>query len=373
MGKKKKSGGGTVAIAIIVALSVVGKFIAENPVPVIISIILSAFLYLFFKRKPKFKKEENIQFNKDQKSQKVIKNSVDTKTFSYELVSFYKLGDVMENHSHPKIEKSLEYEISLIKKSDNSKLLSQNKKINTSDIDDLLLSGKFNSVLGPDGFKLFKKELKGIMNDVNKGKNKDNFINLNDLFEVLLHSGIYCEDTFLPDDMKTAMQDLNWLTAYRFINKNLHGITYDEFRLIVKNLNKTNGSTINFEESEKKSSLYKKICETNVFSAEVNAREILSTLSMSDLRELCKEFQVASKRSKEETIESLLDNDFIVLQIESQNNGKSDPLVFSINDKDLVSGKDIILLDNYLRDVAKHIRNEIFQFTAEKQQFKLVG
>src|SRR5690606_19718412 len=104
--------------------------------------------------------------------------------------------------------------------------------------------GRFNSVLGPDGFNIFKIKLKDVIKDVNNDNFNSNFINLDKMFEALLGSGIYYEEKYLPEELSFLNKDSRWLTAYRYISKNLPDIVYEDFREIVKRFKDSEGYSI---------------------------------------------------------------------------------------------------------------------------------
>lgn len=290
-----------------------------------------------------------------------------------ETITRFGLGEVKERYSSLEVDYSLDREIRIVSSLKGGEYFKINRKVKVADVDELLLSGRFNSVMGPDGFKFFKSEIKKIVESVNKKSNKDNFINLDNLFEILLHSGLHYELNHLPKGLDHLDDDTGWLTAYRFISRNFKGITYKDFRTLVKAIKKTDGHTLEFDTSEQSSDLYKKISGSELFEGSVSAQSILATRNMRVLRDICNEFNVASKRSKEETISELLSKKEVVEKIEEQFQEKATGLVFTIKDYDLVKGEDIVMLDKYLRDVAKIFRSELFEFVNSKQSYKLVG
>lgn len=296
--------------------------------------------------------------------EKRVKNSL-----SIETVEKYNLGNNKSTVTNYSLEPTLKGEIELVK--DSSKF-EDDKKIKLLDIDDFLLSGRFNSVLGPDGIKYFKNEIKQIIDKVNKNDSETNLINLDKFFEILLRSGIYYEDKYVPSSMEYLGEDYGWLTAYRFIAKNFRDITYKEFRLIVKDIQKSDGNTIEFDEKDRGTSILKKIKESGLFTSEVSVESYLSRVGMAELRSICKELNISSKRSKEETIEEItkgVDRNTLEIKFKLE---ESD-LMYSIRDLDLVAGSDIVHLDKYLRDISRHIRNDLFEFVEEKQSYKLEG
>lgn len=309
---------------------------------------------------------QKVKASEDKERAKKDKELVDN--LSPETIKKFNLGNVSYSPIEYEFDSNLTNVISLIKNSEYQEFI---KKIKLSDVDQFLYNGKYNSVLGPDGFIYFKNELKTIIDGVNKQTNKDNFINLDDFFEVLLRSGLYYEYDHTPSELKSLDTIDGWLTAYRFISKNFKTITYKEFRSIVKDIQKSDGNTIEFAEKDKSSELYKKVSDSGLFNTGVNISSILSKYEMTKLRDLCEKFDVVPKRSKLEIVSELIKNDELVSYLESLTSGND--LYFTINDIDLVTGVNIIHLDKYLREMSKLIRNELFDFVSDKQLNKLVG
>lgn len=312
------------------------------------------------------KNAQKVKTSSDKERAKKDKELIDN--LSPETVEKFNLGNVTYSPVDYEFNLDLVNVISLIK---NSEYQESIKKIKLSDVDQFLYNGKYNSVLGPDGFIYFKNELKTIIDGVNKQTNKDNFINLDAFFEILLRSGLYYEYDHTPSELKSLDTVDGWLTAYRFISKNFKTITYKEFRSIVKDIQKSDGNTIEFEEKDKCSELYKKVSDSGLFNTRVNTSSILSKYEMTKLRDLCEKFGVIPKRSKVEIISELVKNQDLVSFLEDSSKGNE--LYFTINDTDLVTGLNIIHLDKYLREMSKLIRNELFDFVSDKQLNKLVG
>lgn len=286
-------------------------------------------------------------------------------------IEVYSLGRINEIKISIEEIPGIDLSLNIIKKNEGDAYFQNQKKIESSAVDDFLYCNKYNSVLGLDGFKIFKDNLKTLIDGANKGTSKDNLINLDNFFEVLLKSGIYYEANYLPDNLK---QDygVNWLTAYRFVSKNLPSITYKEYRQLVKCLERTDGNTLEFDTSEISSEIYKKIVSSGLFVESSSAENILATLSMSQLRDFCFELHISSKRSKEETIKHLLLIESSESIIKQKYPNKGDGLVFKIKDTDLVKGVDIMNLDKYLRNISKQIRTDLSQFIESKRTNKFL-
>lgn len=295
-------------------------------------------------------------------SDKEIRNNLSTET-----IIKFKLGTIKKKYITVHEATQIDFCLNIINDYDEKSYIPSKTTVSPTDIDMFLYSGKYNSVLGPEGFKYFKNNLKNLASEANKGTSKENLINLDEFFEVLIHAGIYYEFDQLPDDLKNSSDDLGWLTAYRFISNNFPSMTYMEFRQVVKNLSKSKGKVLEFSPEEKNNKLYKKIISSEVFKESLSLIHILSTLSMDKLRDLCSTLNIQSRRSKEETINEIIATDNVETAIKDIKHVTNNGLIFSLKDTDLVNGNDIIKLDKYLRDISKHIRQELINFIENKQ------
>jgi hypothetical protein len=74
--------------------------------------------------------------------------------------------------------------IAILERAENRKLF-ELRRIPSSVVDHFLLSGRFNSVLGLDGFRIFKEKLKDVIGKVNENDFGSNYINLDIMFEMI--------------------------------------------------------------------------------------------------------------------------------------------------------------------------------------------
>ena len=118
------------------------------------------------------------------------------------------------------------------------------RKVPTNVIGEILYCGRFNSVLGPEGFAVFKDRLRDVLKRVNDDAFGQNYINLDKMFESLLASGVYYIEEFLPEELRFLQTDKRWLTAYRYIASNFPQLSYQDFREIVRRFQETSGHSI---------------------------------------------------------------------------------------------------------------------------------
>lgn len=124
------------------------------------------------------------------------------------------------------------------------------RNVSTNVIDHFLYSGRFNSVLGPEGFSIFKEKMKDVIKRVNDEDFGLNYINLDEMFEALLDSGVYYVEEYIPSDLEILKTDQRWLTTYRYIASNFPGISIADFRVIRNRFEETKGYSFYIESDD---------------------------------------------------------------------------------------------------------------------------
>jgi len=234
------------------------------------------------------------------------------------------------------------------------------RKVPPTILDHFLLSGRFNSVLGLEGFKIFKDKLREVVKSVNADDFGANYINLDEMFEALLDSGVYYLDEYLPDELAELRSDGRWLTAYRYIANNFSHIGYRDFRTIVMRFNDTDGYSFYVDTSD--SEFLRHVTEnSSLFREVVDLKAALLQLGMKELREIAIHLGVAPAKSIADTVERLLheDPEKIGPLLPA---GKSDRRQLVIIDQELATGGDLSRVDKYLRSLSKVMRNDLVAF-----------
>ena len=260
--------------------------------------------------------------------------------------------------------------LNILYRRDNRKL-QNTRNIPIKIIDDFLFSGKFNSVLGPEGFNHFKTCLKDITKDINSNNFSANIINLDKMFETLLDSGLYYNEEFLPPDFKNANEDVRWLTAYRYIAKNFPEINYKDFRTIIKRFQETRGYSFYIEQNDSKY-LLNILNKKELFIEIVDLKAELLQLNQTELKSICNYLQVQPARSLNDTADRIVELDEnLVRKYLPQKTKTRTNLV--IKDDELATGNDLINLDKYLRELAKIIRSDFADFILSKRYISFLG
>lgn len=243
------------------------------------------------------------------------------------------------------------------------------RKIGLSVTDHFLYSGKFNSVLGPDGFGLFKDQLKDVLKKVNDDDFGANYINLDKMFEALITSGIYYVEEHMPEELSHLKTNSRWLTAYRYIAKNFPSIPYKDFREIVKRFQESSGHSLYITPND--SDFLKSLSERNNLFREVqDPRAALLPMSQKDLKIICDKVGAKPARSIEDTVARILEvagNEILTHIPEAYRSRKS----LTIKDTELASGQDIIELDTYIRLIAKAVRDDFVHFIDARRRWRL--
>ncbi|WP_447985471.1 hypothetical protein [Nitrospira sp. Nam74] len=269
--------------------------------------------------------------------------------------------------SHTSASYDLQDVIDILREADNKKLYEM-RKVKPTFIDSFLFSGKFNSVLGLDGFQRFKDALRDLIKRVNNDDFGANYINLDTMYEVLLVSGVYYVEQYLPQELSFLKKDDRWLTAYRYIAKHFPSLTYADFREIVKRFQDTDGHS--FYVSNDDPEALREMARTQLFREVVDAKGMLLQLSMKELQRISEEAGVRPARSIEETADRIVAKigQQALALLPAQLHGH---ITLFIKDEELATGEDLIHLHTYLRAVAKVVREDLVAFI-NKQRIGVV-
>lgn len=260
--------------------------------------------------------------------------------------------------------------IEILRRAGNKKLF-EIKTVRPTFLDSFLFSGRFNSVLGLDGFQFFKDQLKEVIKKVNAHDFGANYINLDRMYEVLLSSGVYYVEEHLPSELQILKSDVRWLTAYRYIAKNFPDLNYKDFREIVKRFKDTSGHSFFVTESDSKE-LQSVGAKSALFDESIDAKAAFLQMPLKDLKALAEGIGVHAARSIEETANRIIEKAGTnALSLISEEFKKRRTLF--IRDQELATGTDLVNLDEYLRLVAKVVREDLVQFINRQRQTTLAS
>jgi hypothetical protein len=254
--------------------------------------------------------------------------------------------------------------IQILQDGENRKLF-EARRLKISSLDYFLFSGRFNSVLGFDGFVAFKAQLKTLFERVNEANSPPQLINLDEMFEVLLASGLYYEDEHLPTELLFLQTDDRWLTAYRYIARNFPNIGYREFRTIVSRLKDARGHSFYVEPSDS-AGLRDLVAPSRLFQIVVDAKAALMHLSLRQLRDICTRAGVAPARGREATVTRIISacGDDALPYVPNSHEARRSLIM---RDIELATGADLIQLDAYLRHIAKVVRDDLITFVSKRR------
>jgi hypothetical protein len=259
---------------------------------------------------------------------------------------------------------SLDDAIAILRDGDNRKLY-EARRVKASNLDYFLLSGRFNSVLGLAGFNEFKARLKILIERVNAANATPQLINLDEMFEVLLSSGLYYVDEHLPAELSFLTTDDRWLTAYRYIACNFPDIGYRDFRTIVSRLKDANGHAF-YVERDDSAKLRGLLTPSRLFQMVVDAKAALMQLSLRELRDICARTEIAPARSRDATVSRIVEKcgDQALAYVQLSHGTRSSLIM---RDVELATGADLIQLDRYLREIAKVVREDLIAFVGKRR------
>jgi len=340
---------------------------------VLLSFISATYLgNRYYKRHIDYLKLKNENKHKDAKvvsfamSNSSITNDIDNND---KFIRKKSPGRYKINHTPPNVKMNLEDVLSILKNANNKKI-NNKKKVKLNVVDNFLYNGHFNSVLGPDGFKLFKEKLKGVITKVNKDDFVANYLNLDKTYEALLASGVYYEHEFMPDHLKYLDKDERWLTAYRYIAKNFPDINYKDFRNIVSRLKSSGGSSFYIKPTD--NSFLKEILnKEDLFVICDNDSSLLIHLDYKELKLICDKNNIQAAKSSQETVERIIEANIDLSNFIPKKYREKTYVV--IKDQELANGNDLILLDKYLRDISKTIRKDFEGFIRNQRWGRLAA
>jgi len=270
----------------------------------------------------------------------------------------------VSEHSTIQVTYDLDDVLEILRRGQNKKLY-EPRRIKVSVIDHFLFSGRFNSVLGLDGFRIFKGKLKEVIARVNDDDFGPDLINLDKMFEALLDSGLYYVEKYLPEELTFLQKDERWLTAYRYIAKNFPDISYADFRLIVNRFKDTMGHSFYVEPGD--SDLFKTMADNSkLFKVIVDLKSSLMQMSLRQLRDICVKEGIGSSRSVEKTADRIVEKcgDRALAYIPEEFRNRRSLI---IRDEELATGDDIIRLDTYLRTISKVVREDLINFANSRR------
>jgi hypothetical protein len=168
-------------------------------------------------RLEKEKERELLKRNKEIEKTKAKEKNEASKQLNSNTLLYFEIGKPSNALKELKeIKFDLSSEIKFLLDNDSS-YLNQKKKITTQKMDEFLYSGKFSSVLGFEGFDIFKEMiLKNIQLQIDSGK-ADIFFESNILKDIIFISGIYFEYEQASKIMKSFEDRYEYRTLQRLI------------------------------------------------------------------------------------------------------------------------------------------------------------
>jgi hypothetical protein len=117
-----------------------------------------------------------------------------------------------------------------------NKKLFASRPVRAASLDEFLCSGRFNSVLGLDGFRIFKNELEAAVERLD-----DTPLAPTHVLEVLLHSGVHYADEHRPSRIPALAADPRRPAAYRHLAKSFARLSWADFTALVARVKGSRG------------------------------------------------------------------------------------------------------------------------------------
>jgi hypothetical protein len=211
--------------------------------------------------------------------------------------------------------------VALLRAGRNRKLF-ERRRVRASVLDDFLLSGRFNSVLGLEGFRMFKTKLRRLATHLNDADFGPHLLGTDDAFEALLASGVHYTAAAAAPLAPTERR----LATFRWVARRLAATSSTDLALL----------TARF------------VAEAREPAAD--AREALLAKSLDELRAICRTKGVAPARSTATTVDRLV--------------ARCGAGVAT----SLVGGDDLVDLDGWLRACADALRADLLGFIGARRR-----
>jgi hypothetical protein len=247
-----------------------------------------------------------------------------------------------------------------ILKAGRSDKLFASRPIRAEIIDDFLFSGRFNSVLGLDGFRIFKAELSDAVSRLD-----DEPIALARMLETLLHSGVHYVAEHRPSGLPALEANARRPPAFRRVARGCAHLAWADFAVLAERFKQTRGRCAHVEPGDS-AALRALQVESDLFDAIGSAKAALLQMGHRELRAICRTRGIAAARSIEATADRLVshcDGDLAEHLPAGTNGGYS----LVARDPELATGDDIVRLDAYLRAVATRLGDDLVDFVTARR------
>lgn len=226
-------------------------------------------------------------------------------------------------------------------------------------LDDFLLSGRFNSVLGLDGFRIFKAELGDAV-----ARLDDEPIAPARIMAVLLHSGVHYVDEHRPAGIPPLAADPRRPAAYRHLARGFSHLSSADFAVLVARLKATRGRSVHIETDD--SLALRGLADGSELFGDADIRTALLDLGHRELRAICRTRGIVATRRLEETADRILADcgDDVSAYVPAAGNGRRSLV---LRDQDLATGEDVVRLEVYLREVATALCEDLRGFVGARR------
>lgn len=229
-------------------------------------------------------------------------------------------------------------------------------------LDDFLLSGRLNSVLGLDGFRIFTARLRGTLARAHAGGDWTGATPA-ELLEALLHSGVHYADAHRPPHLPALESDARRRAAFRHLAKVFAAVPYADFATLAARGKAARGRWLHVEPGD--SAALRALAGDARRCAPVDAaKAALLALAPAELHAICRARGVAPARSLDATAARLVAH--CQGDVSAYAPVPAGRRTFVLRDRDLATGDDVVRLDAYLRAVAPALGDDLRAFVAPR-------
>jgi hypothetical protein len=249
--------------------------------------------------------------------------------------------------------------VEILRTGRNNKKLLASRPLPATILEDFLFSGRFSSVLGLDGFRIFQDELHAAVVRLDERP-----IAPADLLEALLHSGVHYVDADRPRRLPAFGANPRRPTAYRHLARGFARFSWEDFAVLVGRFKETRGRATHVGPDD--SPALRGLADGSDLFVVLDDNAALHSMGRSALRAICRDGGIAPARSIEATADRIVAHygGDVCGWLPSVGNGHRSLV---LREQDLATGDDVVRLAAYLRAVATPLCKDLCAFVAARR------
>jgi hypothetical protein len=244
--------------------------------------------------------------------------------------------------------------------------LREPRRLRAAVLDDFLLSGRLNSVLGLDGFRIFKDALHRLTFHLNDADFGPHLLGADDVFQALLASGVHYTVTARAPLAPTERR----LIVLRHAARHFAALSAADFALLTARFVEARGAWTHVGPGDS-AALRALADDGRVFEPVSDARAVLRGKTLAELRAICAANGVAPARSIQKTIDRLVAGrgpDIAAYLGNVSGDVLAGRRLLTPAEPDLATGADLVDLHAWLRAAAEAMRADLLDFLVARRR-----